>query len=58
MLALWKELFFFVAAVDETIVTVINDLTKRRASPRRNYNGQHPLTKRPKCATTRVSVED
>ena len=45
----------FVAA-DETIVNVVND-PKIRASPRRNYNDQHPLTERPKCST-RVSVED
>ena len=47
---------FFVVAVVVTIVVVINDLTKRRASPRINCD-QHPLAKRPTCAT-RVSVED
>ena len=47
-----------VVAVDETIANVINDPTKGRASPRRNYNDQHPLAERPKFATTRVSVED
>ena len=49
---------FFVVAVDETIANVINDPTKGRASPHSNYNDQHPLAERPKCATTRVSVED
>ena len=43
--------------VYETIVNVVND-PKRRASPRRNYKDQHPLAERPKCSTTRVSVED
>ena len=46
------------AEVDETIVNVINEPTKERASPRSNCNDQHPPAERPKCATTRVSVED
>ena len=45
-------------AVDEAIVNVINDPTKGRASPRNNYNDQHPLAERPKCATTGDSAED
>ena len=32
---------------DETIVNVVND-PKRRASPRRNYDHQHPLAEKPK----------
>ena len=48
----------FVVADDETIVKVIDDLPKKRASPLRNNKGQHPLTKRPTCATTRVAVQD
>ena len=46
----------FFVAVDETIVSAVNG-PKRRASPRSNYNDQHPLAERPKCST-RVSVED
>ena len=49
---------FFVVAVHETIVNVINDPSKRRASPRSNYNDHYPLAERPKRATRRVSVED
>ena len=47
----------FVVAVDETIVNVINDPTKGRASPRSNYNDQQPRAEGPMCATTRVSVD-
>ena len=54
MLVLSKELFF-VVAVDKIIVNVINNPTTGRASPRRNYNDQHPLAERPKCATTGVT---
>ena len=52
------SVFFFFVADDETIVNVIEDLPKKRASPLRNNKGQHPLAKRPTCATTRVSVQD
>ena len=46
-------------AVDETIVNVLLiDDPKRWASPRSTYNDYHPLAERPKCATTRFSVED
>ena len=34
----------FIVAVDETIVNAMNDITKRRASPRCNDNDQHPLS--------------
>ena len=45
-------------AGDETIVNVIVDPTKGRASSRSNYNDQLPLAEKLKCATMRVSVED
>ena len=45
-------------ALDGTIMNIINDPNKGRASRRSNYSDQHPLAERQKCATTRVSVED
>ena len=53
----FRRSFFFVV-VDKAIGHVINDLIKRRASPRSKYNDQHPLVKRPKYASTKVSAED
>lgn len=49
---LTEEVVYYVE-IDESIGSVENG-PKKRASPRRNYNDQHPLGEMPKRSTTRV----